>query len=143
MPEVVCGYAKLRDEENMCFKNRPLAGRSVVLLEGATFLAGYVSEGIRAAGGEIMHSAVSVAEANAAMLNLERSPDAIVADTLIFNASAFTHRETIDRLAIPLLLISNRTCPPESGRDCLSAPFAMYQVVDHLCAKLGLEPTRR
>ncbi len=55
----------------------------------------------------------------------------------IHESPEFRHADDLDRRAMPLLLISNRARAPCATHDCLTAPFAAYQVVDHICAKLA------
>ena len=126
----------------MSFTNRPLAGRSILLLEGARFLASYVADGIRAAGGQVLSNATSAEEANELMQHLRTAPDAVVVDVDIFDADAFLHRGKLAGWNVPLLLISDRPRTRCQHHDVLTTPFASYQVVDHICAKLGVEPTR-
>ncbi len=126
----------------MTFENQPLSDRSVLLIEGESFLASYIADGIRAAGGSLCGHARSVTEANELLSQLRVRADAVVADLEIFEADSFEHRDTVRKLFGPLLLISNRARTPMLGHEILSAPFAAYQVVDHICLRLGLEATR-
>lgn len=114
---------------------KSLKNTLILLIEADSFLAGYVGDSIAEAGAQILGPARSVDEANTLLGRLRQAPHAAVVSADIFEAGGWAMSDAIARLDIPLLLIVGkaRTLLPSSMiHNVLMAPFAAYQVVDHL-----------
>ena len=113
----------------------PLAGKLVLLIEEDTFLAGSVRDGIAGAGGQIVGPARTIEEAEGLAARMRHPPFAVVASTSLFDADGGRLNGAVQSLRAPVLLLQKevRAAPVERGpHDTLVAPFAAYQVVDHL-----------
>lgn len=113
---------------------KPLAGMIVLLVEADRFLANYVGDSIRRAGGQTLGPARTVEEANTLLAHSSGPPHAAVISARIFEAAGPAATEPLTRLAVPLLLIASRDTQqaPSTPHAVLATPFAAYQVVDHL-----------
>jgi hypothetical protein len=120
---------------------RSLKNALILLIEADSFLAGYVGDSITEAGAQILGPARTVDEANALIGNLRQAPHAAVVSADIFEADGWAISDALARFGTPLLLIAGtaRTLLPSSmTHNVLMAPFAAYQVVDHLRAVLSV-----
>jgi pimeloyl-ACP methyl ester carboxylesterase len=118
---------------------RSLKNALILLIEADSFLAGYVGDSITEAGAQILGPARNVDEASTLLRRLRQAPHAAVVSADIFEASASVS-DALARLGIPLLLIVGRARtlqPSSTPHNVLIAPFAAYQVVDHLRAVLS------
>jgi pimeloyl-ACP methyl ester carboxylesterase len=114
---------------------KSLNNKLILLIEADSFLAGYVGDSIIEAGAQILGPARNVDEANTLLGRLRQAPHAAVVSADIFETGGWAMSDALARLGIPLLLIAGRarTLPPSSmTHNVLMAPFAAYQVVDHL-----------
>jgi pimeloyl-ACP methyl ester carboxylesterase len=120
---------------------KSLKNKLILLIEADSFLAGYVGDSITEAGAQILGPARNVDEASTLLGRLRQAPHAAVVSADIFEAGGPVMSDALARLDIPLLLIVGkaRTLLPSSmTHSVLMAPFAAYQVVDHLRAVLSL-----
>jgi hypothetical protein len=114
-----------------------LKDRQVLLIERDDFLAGYVGDGLRHAGAQILGPARSIDEANTLIGRLRSVPDAGVISIDVFEAAGFVMLDRFAQLNIPLLLIARRPrmlMPSFPRHSILTVPFAAYQVVNHVRA---------
>jgi hypothetical protein len=120
------------DNRGMAIHDRSIAGARVLIIEHDDFLTDYLSSSLIEAGASILGPARSIAAANT-MLASAFSADAAVVDAEIYEADAFVGRHTIGAAGIPLLLVARGGYKPVfASADVLAAPFAAYQVVDHI-----------
>jgi len=120
-----------------------LAGRRVVLVEENAFLAGYLATVLREAGLEVLGPAGSVVEANALLAAAQPMPDAAVISADVFEAEAFSGAAALVDAGVPILLTARRAQTPKASgiaHSILVAPFAGYQVVDHVRRVLQAAP---
>jgi pimeloyl-ACP methyl ester carboxylesterase len=120
---------------------KSLKNRLILLIEADSFLASYVGDSIIEAGAQILGPARNVDEANTLLGRLRHAPHAAVISADIFETAGWAMSEALARLGIPLLLIAGRArtlLPSSMTHDVLMAPFAAYQVVDHLRTVLSL-----
>jgi hypothetical protein len=121
---------------------KSLKNTLILLIEADSFLAGYVGDSITEAGAQILGPARTVDEASTLLGRLRQAPHAAVVSADIFEAGGWAISDALARLGIPLLLIAGkaRTLLPSSmTHNVLMAPFAAYQVVDHLRTVLSHE----
>jgi hypothetical protein len=127
-------YIDLMDTTAKSLKNK-----LIMLIEADSFLAGYVGDSITGAGAQILGPARTVDEASALIGHLRRPPHAAVVSADIFETGGSAMSDALTRLGIPLLLIVGRArtlLPSSASHNVLMAPFAAYQVLDHLRAVL-------
>ncbi len=118
---------------------RPLNRRLVLIIEDEPFLAGYITQGLTAAGAQVLGPARTAGEANELLARLRTNPDAIVTSLDIFEAPNFTARQLLTSSGAALLLTAKRPRMAEqtaSPYNVLTRPFAAYQIVEHIQAAL-------
>jgi hypothetical protein len=121
---------------------RSLKNTLILLIEADSFLAGYVGDSITEAGAQVLGPARNVEEAHTLLGRLRQAPHAAVVSADIFEAGGWAISDALARFGTPLLLIAGtaRTLLPSSmTHNVLMAPFAAYQVVDHLRTVLSHE----
>jgi hypothetical protein len=114
---------------------RSLKNTLILLIEADSFLAGYVGDSITEAGAQVLGPARNVEEAHTLLGRLRQAPHAAVVSADIFEAGGWAISDALARLGIPLLLMAGRArtlLPSSMTHNVLMAPFAAYQVVDHL-----------
>jgi DNA-binding response OmpR family regulator len=119
-----------------------VAGRRVVLVEENAFLAGYLATVLREAGLEVLGPAGSVVAANA-LLAAQPMPDAAVISADVFEAEDFSGAAALVDAGVPILLTARRAQMRKASgiaHSILVAPFAGYQVVDHVRRVLQVAP---
>lgn len=105
------------------------------MVEQDGFLSDYLTSSLIEAGASIAGPARSVEQANSMLGTFTAMPDAIVFDAQIYESKDFTGRDAISAAGIPLLLVTRGGYTPVfATSDTLQAPFAAYQVVDHIKA---------
>jgi DNA-binding response OmpR family regulator len=112
-----------------------LAGRRVMLIEENEFLAGYLTTVLQEAGVQVLGPARTIQDANVLMTQVEPVPDVAVISTDIFEAYGFSGCEKLVEGGVAILLTARRprtATPASSVHSLLVAPFAGYQVVDHV-----------
>jgi hypothetical protein len=114
---------------------KPLGNKLILLIEADSFLASYIGDSIKGDGAQILGPARTVNEANALIGNLRQPPHAAVVSADIFEAGGRAISDALACLGIPLLLTLKRArqlLPSSANYNLLIAPFAAYQVVNHL-----------
>lgn len=120
---------------------KPLRNKLILIVEANEFLAGYISDGLKQAGAQILGPACTINAAHALVGQLESGAHAAVVSLELFEAGGAAMTDAFNRLAIPVLLTGGkvRKLPALSLRyEILIRPFAAYQVVDHVRAALSL-----
>lgn len=114
----------------------PLSGTLVLLIEEDPFLSLYIGQGLQGAGADIVGPARTAEQAEALLAALSSAPLAALVSTRISEGGDGAFRAELQRQQIPVLLLRKDDRYASSAgtdHDCLTAPFASYQIVDHLC----------
>ena len=138
MLQVVGDANEALDTSVMETNDQPLAGTRVALIEQQGFLSDYLASSLAEAGASVTLLSGLADDADSNFASVLSTAQAVVIDAQIYESDAFVGRHAIGAANIPLLLVARSGYKPVfASADTLIAPFAAYQVVDHIRAVVG------